>query len=754
MTSTQWLRAVVISAATAALPGLYAPTFDQSLAQAPTPAPVDTSASAAQVEVQQQRNVLENARSEPERIEAARRLLSQGDHGALKRALGSGLSSQIIAVAEALSDVENPDPGYIDELERHLGREASRDVADAVSRALVNYKDSERARQALATFVRRADVSERAKVATIRAMGSLTDKQSARVLVEDLLKGDQSTAITDAAADALGRMTGLSQYGNDVAQWDQWWKRQENVSPQDFERDRLAARAAEGSRAVDHLDRIAQSIRTMVDDVHRKLPNEAQREEHVLQYLRHDLPEFRGASANLVILKKQNGETISDTICEQLRGCIGDSSADVRKLAAQAIEKINDPRAVKPILAQLQRERIPAVKAALINALAPTQDASAAPELLNQLRDPSLQVSEAAARTLYALGPEIAKNPDLAATTAQGLVDALQRTRDLRGIAKLREAIVQAMVPLRNPQLMQDLFKLLPERRENTPQVRILAIRALANLNVKDSLKEEISQQLAQLTRDSAIAGVRLEAVRALGMVGGPAHAEALFLAMDPAREADRDVRQEAWRSLSGLFDKFTDINAMFFWATTRFQGDPAKQLTVYLAIERVLQRGVKNANTLGELNHARSRIGALYLDAAIAKPSEAIPYLIEALQYYDAQPDAKTVTALQTNLINAFLWSKKYKEAIQFAESRINRNRENQTEMGQAIQAELTRLEEAKQYESQLALLNETENLSIQGIYRDRFNDQRKTARERKPSFMDQFREYYAEQRFTPLYT
>jgi HEAT repeat protein len=744
----------LLSAATSALPGIPAPISTLTFAQTPNSGSSEQAAAAAQVEIQQQRNALENAASsEAERIEAARRLLSHGDHVPLRQALGSGVSSRIIAVAEALADIENPDPLYIDELRRQLGPDVSRDVADAVARALVNYKENETARQILADFVRRTNVSERARVVAIRAMGSLTDKKTAGILVEELLKGDQSSAVSDAAAEALGRMTGLSEYGNDVTQWEQWWRRQQTLPPQDFERERQTARTFEGARAVEQLAQLAQDIRAVVDDGHRQLATEAQREEYVLRFLKHGAPQFRGAAANLVILKKQNGETISNAVVEQLRGCIGDSSPDVRKLAAQAIEKINDRGAVKPILAQLQRERIPGVKAALISALAPTQDASAAPELLTQLRDTSVQVAEAAARTLGALGPEIAKNPDLAAATANALSDALQRTGNARGMIKVREAVVQAMIPLKNSPMMLDLVRLLRERPENTPQVRNSAIRALANLNVDPIRKDDIAQQIAPMTRDS-VPGVRLEAVRALGIVGGPAQAEALYFAMDPSRETDKVVREEAWRSLKGLLDKF-EVQTLFNWATQRFANEPEKKLEVYLALNRILERAPQTAETEGELNLVRSSIGALYVNSAIANPQEAIRYLEPALKYYDSQLKAATsVGEVQKNMVNAYLWSKKYKDAIQFAESRINRNRENQTDMGLAIQEEVRRLEEAKQFENQLALLNETENLSIQGIYRDRFNEKRKEARERKPSLHDLFREYYAEQRFTPLYT
>jgi HEAT repeat protein len=720
----------------------------------------DQAAAAAQGERSQQTAVLlGNTSSEPERIEAARRLLSQGDYVSLQQALGSGTASQIIAVAEAVADVENPPEAFIDGLGRQLGPNVSRDVADAVARALVNYKDIDTARQSVLRFARQANVPERCRVMAVRAMGNLTDKESAGVLVEDLLRPDQGSAINDAAADALARMTGLTEYGNDVGQWDQWWQRQQGKLPEQFRKERLEERSAEGARAVDTLKRLADQIVSHVDGVHRRLPTEQQREEYVLSCLKDKEAEFRRAGANLVIQKKQNGETITPPVIEQLRTLVGDSSADVRKLTAQAIEKINDPGAVKPILAQLQRERIPSVKAALIDAVAPTQDISAVPELIAQLRDPSIQVGKSAARALAAMGGEISKSSELSSLTASALSDTLTRTAGARGATDLREAVVIALVPLRNSGMLQELLRLLPQRGDNTPKVRMNAVRALANLNVNAALKQNIAQQLLSVLNGDTEAGVRLEAAQALGQIGGPAQAQALYGHMNPATEADPKVRQEAWQSLKTLFDKPEfDIQTLFFWANQQFPKEPEKLLTVYLALEKKLQQAPQDARAVEELNTVRSQIGALYIDHT-DKPDEAVRFLDAALKYFETQskPDnpGRAVLETQSNLMRAYLRARRYKDAIQFADVRIRLNPSNQTDMGLVILEEVSRLAEAKQWENALALLDETTHSDqFKGTNRDKFDQRRRDIQERKPSLNDFLREYYAEQRNTPLYT
>jgi HEAT repeat protein len=734
----------LVSAVAAAVPGSLA------LAQnvRPNGAASDQAADAARNELQQQRAaLLGEGSTEAQRIEAARRLLSQGDHPALLEALGSGSPSRIIAVARAIENATNPPREYIDELVRQLGAVVARDVAEAVCRALANYKDNEAAREALARFAKQLNAARDNRVAAIKALGSFNDIVAARVLVEDLLRDEtQGQVIRDAAADALRDMTGIADYGNDVGQWERWWQRERRLAPEQFRQARMEDKFGELRQKAAELEQLAKAVEASVVDVHRQLPDEAARETYVLETLKRDPAAFKRAGANLVILRKLNGQTISLPVMEQLRSLIGDSSADVRLVAAQAIARINDPGAVKPILAQLQRERLPGVKAALIAALEPTLDVSAAPELLTHLRDPSLQVAQAAAVTLAAMGAEITKDGNLAAETAKALNEALGRSLNERGGQRFRESVVRALVPLRNSGLMKELQGLLTERAENTPNVRRAAIQALANMNVEAQRKEAIALNIAEALGRDREAGVRLEAAQALAAVGGQAQGETLFKAIN--EDPDANVRQEAWKSLSQLFDKF-DSRTLSQWGLQRFDGQPDRKLVIYHALERRLsEEAQRNPNLATELADARNTIGALYMDEKIAQPEKAIPFVDKALRHYDTQPS--TPPEIQERLIRAHLQAKKYKEAMQFAQGRIQRENQNKQSMGQEIQREVDRLTQAKRLEDALALLEEARSLQIGGKYQEVFEKRASELREGKlPSMFElfpmEFRELYA---------
>jgi HEAT repeat protein len=734
----------LVSAVAAAVPGAVALAQDVRVNGAAS----DQAADAARNELQQQRAaLLGEASTEPQRIEAARRLLSQGDHPALLEAIGSGSPSRIIAVARAIENAANPPREYIAELVRQLGPGVARDVAEAVCRALANYKDDEAARDALAGFARQLNAAPANRLAAIKALGSFNDIGAARVLVEDLLRDEtQGQVIRDAAADALRDMTGIADYGNDVGQWERWWQRERRLAPEQFRRARMEDKFGELRQKAAELEQLVKSVEASVVDFHRRLPDEPAREAYVLDTLKQDHAAFKRAGANLVILRKLNGQTIAEPVMAQLRNLIGDSSADVRLVAAQAIGKINDARAVKPILAQLQRERLPGVKAALIAALEPTQDVSAAPELLTQLRDPSLQVAQAAAVTLAAMGAEITKDGNLAAETAKALNEALARSVNAPGGQRFREAVVRALVPLRNSGMMRELAALLPERPENTPNVRIAAVRGLANLNLDARRKEDIALQVAAVLGRDSQAGVRLEAAQALAAVGGPAQGETLFKAIND--DPDPNVRQEAWKSLSQLFDKF-DSRTLSQWGLQRFNGQPDRKLAIYHALERRLaEEAQRNPNLGTELADARNTVGALYMDDKINEPEKAIPFLDQALRHYDTQPT--TPPELQERLITAYLRARQYKEAMQFARGRFQRQEQNKDSMGQMIQREAERLIKEKRLEDALALLEEARALQIGGRYQDLFDRRASELREGKlPSLFDlfpaEFREVYA---------
>jgi HEAT repeat protein len=731
VTGKHWLSITLVAAATAALPPL------RTLAQDATAA---AAADLARRELEQLRiALLDPADAHPvrERDEAARRLLERGATDALYDALRSGRSEVQASAARAIAEAKNPPPEFVDLLGLSLTPRIDPQLADAASKALVNYRDAPAARARLRDFIQAANVPPRLRVPAIRALGTLTDKETARFLVETVLNGDLGPGLEDAAADALAEMTGLTEYGRDVGQWNRWWRDQRGKSDQQFLAERRADREGSARQAAERLKAAAEGIARYVQDAHIRITNPKDREADTLATLNNPVPEFRTAGARLVTVDLQNGQP-GIAVKERLRDLIGDSSPDVRREAAAAIAAVNDSEAAPALLAQLRRERLEPVRAALMKALAPTKQVAAVPVLLDMLNEPAFQVSTAAAETLRELGPEIAKNRDLTQTVARALAAVIDRTVGVRGADKLRELATDAMVPLKDVGLMQTQFGLLEDRAGNSPATRGNAVRALAALNVPDNRKPDIAIRIAPLLQDPD-KGVRLEAARALGTVGGQVQAQALYAASGPG-ERDDAVREAAWKSLSGLFEQF-DVQALTTWAYQNFQTAPERKLVAFLALNKKLVP--LGAPYAAERAAAQQEIGTLYLNPPIEKPDEALPYLQGAITYYDAAPGSALVSErLQESILNAYLHAKKYKEGVQFATGRIKRNAQNADTMGRVILGEVTRLERVKQYDDALALLAEAMNSGIGGTYRERFVELDRDIRGRQLQFFDRFRE------------
>jgi hypothetical protein len=210
---------------------------------------------------------------------------------------------------------------------------------------------------------------------------------------------------------------------------------------------------------------------------------------------------------------------------------------------------------------------------------------------------------------------------------------------------------------------------------------------------------------------------VRLEAAKALGIVGGEGQSEALYGALSDDDEA---VRQAAWNSLSSLFDQF-DVKTLLSWSSQRFQNAPDKRLTIYLALnKKLIPQGLPAAETLA---FVQQEIGALYLDPKIDKPALAVDYLMAALNYWNGRPGG-VVNTVQDLCIKAYLRAKQYKPAVQFATVQIQKDSANTDAMCRPILQEVNRLNRANQLQSALDLLNEAKNLPIKGYYQDQFAD------------------------------
>jgi hypothetical protein len=143
--------------------------------------------------------------------------------------------------------------------------------------------------------------------------------------------------------------------------------------------------------------------------------------------------------------------------------------------------------------------------------------------------------------------------------------------------------------------------------------------------------------------------------------------------------------------------------------------------LTIDLALnKKLIAQGPSEAETLATI---QQEIGALYLDPKIDKPDEAVPYLLGALNYWSGKPGG-VVNTVQDLCIRAYLRSKQYKSAAQFATAQIQKNAQNTDTMCRAILQEVNRLNRANQLQPALELLAEAKTLPIKGFYQDQFQD------------------------------
>jgi hypothetical protein len=206
---------------------------------------------------------------------------------------------------------------------------------------------------------------------------------------------------------------------------------------------------------------------------------------------------------------------------------------------------------------------------------------------------------------------------------------------------------------------------------------------------------------------------------------------------MSPANEPDADVREAAWKSLSNLFDQLDPFVLQGY--ARNFQNEPARQLTVYLA----LNKKYVEQNLADDMAFAQEAIGSLYMHPQIDKPDKAVPYYTAALNYWDAKQGAKRA-GIEGKLMEAYLRSKQLKEGMELARGRIQRDRSAAETMGRTILEEADRLERAKDLKSASELLTEAKTLQIGGSIGTAIEERDKEVRARIVPFNDSLADFW----------
>ncbi len=667
---------------------------------AQTPAPAEPARSVTEIVQQDLQNLTSklndpNARQE-DRDEAARRLMSRQTPEA-RRIVADTLvtlnpGGQLAAV-RALADDPNPDPLIVDSLFAALG--TNRQLNEAASRALANYKTDPQVVSRLLDYVQRRPPAETTRLPVIRAIGSIPEKRCAQFLLGILQAQDESPAARTAAAAALAELTGIYDSGQDVQRWQQWWEENAAKSDADFRSDLIPRRAGRYDALRQQYSQLSGELLNLLKEQYRAAAA-PQRTELLLRFLRSAEPQVRAIAAEIILEEALDNKPPAPVVLEQLRDLVGDSSPPVRTAAADALGTINDSAAFEPLLAQLEQEPDPLVRAALARALGPMNDLRAVPALVLMLSDPSYDAAMAAASGLRKLGPLLQeKDPNLARQTALALRDAMEKRTGTPQTTDLRRSLVDAMVPLRQEEL-EPLFRgMLDERRGETAEVRQLAVRGIGEI----ARRESAGVLVAALGDRSA--PIRLEAATAMAKNPAlPENAEALRARIDPQQEADEAVREAAWIALQTAFPSLPRAQ-LRVWADRFKDVDPQRRLVALKALAQVENK------EQAEDGLATTRIDIAGELMKLKEYKEAAEYFGKALDYKKTQQvPGGVLEFLRRQRMIALLRSKDYAAAVAFAEQTIREDAGAVQLMGGLIRAQVETLQKEADFQGALDLI------------------------------------------------
>jgi HEAT repeat protein len=669
-----WIKAVLLTAAGLAV---AAPSWG-----------ADAAPPAADDPARFQTTLNNPSSTQGQREEAARRLVDHQASPPARQVLREVLQNaanpgnQIIA-AKALADVANPDPAFVPLFSALLG--SNRYLTEAAAGALVNYGFTPEVFGDLRNAADNQKLPDPARMAVLRAMGSLSDKRVAAYLMDVLTRPDENRSVQNAAADALGELTGLSDKGLDHQRWQQWWDGNRNKSQAQWQADLLNDRSREARQVKQRYTQLTGELQNLLAQQYALIP-EAKKSDALIGYLTSAVPEIRADGVALVLLDFINtSQPIPEPVRAQLRAMIGDSDRNVRLEVADALWTINDRAAAEPLIHQLEQETDSQVKDKIATALGRINDLKAVPALLKMLEASHFEDAAAAARALADLGGKLRQDDPASATkTADALLAKLDATNGVSGSDDLRAACLSALATLRDPRAMETFMKMLGQGQ--TSNMRRAALRGLGELG-DPKADEAIAEQLTDPD-----AGIRLEAARALTNTATFAQAEQFYRMLDPNVEPDPDVRSAVWTDLDKLLHTGTSqqING---WPD-RFRNDPEKRLEILYAL-RDAQAKDKDDYQLA-ITH--QNIGETLMKLQTPRPDEAADNFQLALNYWRGegkdQGGADTMLdGLVGQTVDALLAAKKYPEAAAFAAKQIAVSPQYQQTVGSRLKNEADRL-------------------------------------------------------------
>ena len=553
----------------------------------------------------------------------------------------------------------------------------------------------------------------------------MVDLEAAQTLMDLLTAPNESAEVRDNAAKSLAAMSGNARIGTDPQGWQSWWATQPK-NPAEFHDNILAAQASQLATLKRQYSDTQSSFSTFVDRSYHSITDLQARGTKLLEYLTSPDPIIRAESARIVHDDKAYGVPLPpaeqmQAAQAQLQKMVGDPEPQVRLAAADAIAVFNDRSALKLLIAQLDREEDPGVKAALARALGTIGDVQAAATLLPLLSDTHDTVVAAAAKALASLGPQLQN------ITRDQARQAAKQLQNLFGNStpgtQLRQEVMGAMAQLRDDSLLPTFKAALNDPNEIS-QVKVHAIEGIANLKDEKSA-DDIIRALQDPDQD-----IRRAACEALPAVNGISASQRLVDMLQPGGDQPA-VQEKAWDALRAFLPSL-DVAQLEAFADEFGRATPALMEKKKVCLEQIRDKLIKSAETdkADKLALAHQQIGDVLMDPTLADyDGAATEYdaAISTLAPRYKPTDVRMVTLYRLRF-QAILRSGKYSEAMAFAKEAIAAGAFDARDAGGWIVDEVTHLQSSASQNPVLLdkgskLIDESQQLPLPQSTRDSLN-------------------------------
>jgi HEAT repeat protein len=554
-------------------------------------------------------------RSYPQAAEALRKFLADASNRPAQ-----------IAVAEAIANSGSGAPTFVESLLTMLtGAEPS--VRLPAARALATYKNQGVIGK-LIVIAKDRKADKAVRLATIVGLQRVLDQQAVDALV--YLVGEHDAVISNAAAEALAKLTNIRTFGASPGKWRRWWANSKNKPASEWLADLAESLGREKARLEDENAQLRQRLATAMTDCYNATAP-AQRNNLLLTFLKDPLGDVRLVGVTLANKRASSNEPVPEELRTQVRTMLADEDPTIRRAAAGVEASLGDPNAVDLLLGRLEIEAISEVQVALLTALGRFGGPRTLGPILREVQSKDEAVAAAAAA---ALARGAVAQPPKGEVRDQAVDALLKRYGAISGGnngAELREALLTAMGVVADKKLLPALRSGL---KDAAATVRLAAVKGLAQLGGPG-----LGDMLAPLAGDGD-RGVRQAVVDALGAWGGEKHLPTLLQRTDPAAEPDAAVREKAWSVAMAVLAKASAATlSEVFDSLAERKDAAARRIEVGQALVQALK-----ADKSPELPQAQRKLAAMLMTAS--RPAEAAPLLGEALSLLLAakSPEASKV--------------------------------------------------------------------------------------------------------------